>query len=366
MRLRNVLLVLISMAGLLASQTVRARTAGMTVVNVVQFGADPTGVADSAPAFRAAIASHRKVVVPAGRYRFKSTVPPPCCANDPAAVLITGQANFTMTGEGAVVVFADSSIALSSLFHFDRDRSFALRGLTLQGDRTGLGPLQENVGITLSSDTGFAVQDVRFDGGFGGEGAGIAGDWLVRARFERLTFAGVGQCLDVAFLKSVSIDRLVGRGADAAGRPGGGAKCVSVINDKPNAATNHTGVAFDATDGVQVGRADVSGFAVGAYLASGANFNFSRNVWHDNAMADGKGIGVFVQRIASGPFASEANPPGRITITGDRFENNTGVAGECDVLIGVPGVSDPPLEQGVTIHKAAGPTPAHKVDPACR
>ena len=155
--------------------------------------------------------------------------------------------------------------------------------------------------------------------------------------FNTLTFNGVGQCLDVAFLKLVRIDNLVGRGADAAGGPGGGAKCVSVVSDLPNVATNHTGVAFSASDGIQVRGSDISGFATGAYLASGTNISFSANYWHDNAQAGGRGIGVFVQRVASGPFASGAHPPGGITITGDRFANNTGPAGECDVLVGVPG-----------------------------
>jgi len=351
---------------LLAAGPSRALAAPTTVVNVVQLGADPTGVADSAPAFRAAITSNHRVVVPAGHYRFKSTVRPPCCAMDRAAVLVTGQVNFTVTGQGPVTIFADPSIALSSLFHFDQDRHFSLTDLTLRGDRTGLGPNEENVGITFTSDTNISVQGLTVQGGFGGEGAGIAGDWLVRARFSRLTFDGVGQCLDVAFLSVVSIDHLIGRGADAAGGRGGGAKCVSVVNDKPNAATNHTGIAFDATNGVQVRDSDVSGFAVGAYLASGTNFSFSGNAWHDNAMAGGKGIGVFVQRVASGPFASDGYPPGRIGITGDRFEKNTGAAGECDVLIGVPGLSDPPLEQGVIVKTARTLTPAPKADPACR
>ena len=358
--------VLMAIVALLSGGPAWAQTAPTTIVNVVQLGADPTGVADSAPAFRAAIASNRKVVVPAGTYRFKSTVSPPCCAMDPTAVLVTGQSNFAVTGQGAVTIFADPSIPHTSLFHFDQDKRFSVAGLTLRGDRTGLRPTQENVGIALTSDTDFSIQGLTVDGGFGGEGTGIAGDWLVRAKFRNLTFNGVGQCFDVAFLKSVSIDNLVGRGADAAGGQGGGAKCVSVVNDLPNAATNHSGVAFSATNGVRVRGADVSGFAVGAYLASGTNFNFSGNFWHDNAMAGGKGIGVFVQRIASGPFASAAAPPSGITITGDRFVNNTGAAGECDVLIGVPGVSDPPLEQGVTLHKAPGPTPAPKADPACR
>ena len=357
---------LIAIVAMMAAGPAWAQPAPTTVVNVVQLGADPTGVGDSAPAFRKAVASNRKVIVPAGRYRFKSTVSPPCCAMDRAAVLVTGQANFAVAGQGAATIFADPSIALSSLFHFDQDKRFSLAGLTLRGDRTGLGPTQENVGIAFTSDTDISVQRLTFQGGFGGEGAGIAGDWLVRARFSRLTFDGVGQCFDVAFLKLVTIDHLVGRGAGAPGGLGSGAKCISVINDKPNAATNHTGVAYDASNGVWVRNADVSGFVTGAYLASGTNITFSANVWHDNVQAGGHGVGVFVERAASGPFASEAHPPGRITITGDRFENNTGAAGECDVLIGVPGRSDPPLEQGVTIHKAPGATPATKTDPACR
>src|SRR6266436_7073662 len=40
------------------------------IFNVVTLGADPTGVEDSAPAFRSAAGSNRIILVPPGEYRF--------------------------------------------------------------------------------------------------------------------------------------------------------------------------------------------------------------------------------------------------------------------------------------------------------
>lgn len=43
-------------------------------LNVLDYGADPTGVADSSAAFAAVVGSNRNVIVPAGNYRFTSSV----------------------------------------------------------------------------------------------------------------------------------------------------------------------------------------------------------------------------------------------------------------------------------------------------
>ena len=42
-------------------------------VSVLDFGADPTGVADSAPAFQAAIAASLSIYIPAGTYTIGTT-----------------------------------------------------------------------------------------------------------------------------------------------------------------------------------------------------------------------------------------------------------------------------------------------------
>jgi hypothetical protein len=43
-------------------------------LNILDYGADPTGVADSSAAFALVVGSNRNVIVPAGNYRFTSTV----------------------------------------------------------------------------------------------------------------------------------------------------------------------------------------------------------------------------------------------------------------------------------------------------
>ena len=43
-------------------------------LNILDYGADPTGVADSSAAFALVVGSNRNVIVPAGNYRVTSTV----------------------------------------------------------------------------------------------------------------------------------------------------------------------------------------------------------------------------------------------------------------------------------------------------
>ena len=316
--------------------------------SVVAFGADPTGSRDSAPAFRAAIASDQKIIVPPGTYLFASTQTAPCCAFDRPAVLVQGLSNFEIDGHDAIIKIADN-IAFSSAFQFDQDKNFVVRGLTIQGTRTGLSAKQENVGITASSDMDFTIEDIRFAGNFGGVGAAVAGDWMVNGTFRRLRMDAVGHCFDVAYLKHVRVDSVRAQGTDQNGNHGPGQvgqTCFSIIVDPPNAANNKTGVAFNQTDWVEVTGLDESNFDTGGLIETGTHYRFSGNTWHDNpGHGSAAGLGLFIRY---NPATSTGAPPRDISIA-DHFANNGAAVAGYGVLISSAGISNDDTISRITV-----------------
>ena len=72
-------------------------------VNVLDFGADPTGVADSTAAFQAAVATQKIIVVPYGTYRVDSAITEDV---SPASITLLGQVSkhTNVNGNGRVVI----------------------------------------------------------------------------------------------------------------------------------------------------------------------------------------------------------------------------------------------------------------------
>lgn len=301
--------------------------AGFDVVDVLNYGADPAGAHDSAPAFRAALGANRRIVVPSGTYLFSSTQKPPCCAFANPAVLVQSLSNFEIEGHGATIKI-DPSIALSSAFQFDKDSRFMVSGLTIRGNRTGLTSNQENVGLTFSSDVDFEVKDIHYSGNFGGNGAAVAGDWLVNGTFQSQQMDAVAHCYDLAYLYHVDLLSTHAKGADTNGNSGAGQPgqtCFSVIVDTPNAAQNNTGISFTDTDDVRVLGIEERNFATGALVETGTHYVFRGNYWHDNPKdVSSPGVGILIRYNRS---TSVGAPPSDITIA-DRFANNgSAVAG---------------------------------------
>lgn len=72
-----------------------------TPLNILDYGADPTGVADSSAAFAAVIGSNKDVIVPAGNYRFTSSVAIPTST----FTRFLGQANIPVPASKITVDF---------------------------------------------------------------------------------------------------------------------------------------------------------------------------------------------------------------------------------------------------------------------
>ena len=321
------------------------------VVNAVLAGADPTGVADSAPALRGAIASNETLLIPPGTYRLASTVTPPCCAYDNPAVYVHGLSNFAITANGATFV-VDPSIALSSAWLFDSDKNFSVSGINVQGSRSGLTSGQENVAFAFTSDFNFRASDLHIAPGFGGNGAALAGDWLVNGLFQNITMDGVGHCEDMAFLKGVTFLMQRAIGADTNGNEGTGQlgqTCFSVINDVPNAATNNSGVSFTETDGVNVLDTNESNFVTGFAISSGLHYHLAGNDWHDNpGLSSSPGLGGYIFYTNGGVASSVGVPPGDITIS-DTFANNGSVVPGYGLAISAGAIANSDTISGLSV-----------------
>lgn len=312
-----------------AAATINTFTGG-NIINMVAAGADPTGATDSAPAIRAALASNRTLFFPPGNYLLDSTQSAPCCAFDNPAVLVQNLHNFNIVAKGAHFIVG-SAIALSSAFQFDKDSFFTLDDLSVTPNRTGLTAGQENVGVTFSSDVNFTVDNLLISPGAGGNGAGVAGDWLVNGTFNNVTMQGVGHCYDLAFLNNVSITGTLAYGADTNGDTGTGQvgqTCLSVINDVPNAAQNFTGVNYTETSGVNVSGVNESNFTSGFALSTGKHYSFSGNQWHDNPGIGGaEGLGGYIFYTNGGNTSSVGVPPSDISIADQFYNNGAAVSG---------------------------------------
>lgn len=293
-------------------------------VSVLNYGADPTGIADSAPAFRAAAASNRVLLVPPGTYSFATSVASPGSSFDNSCVLYSGLTNFSISAYGATFVAANS-VALSSLFMFYNSSNVQFFGGIFIGSRSGLTSGQENVALTLLSVNNFHIVDCYVSSGFNSNGAGIAGDWLVNGVFENIRMNNVGIAADVAFLQNVTFLNVVATGAGASG--GVGAKGLSLIYDGPNVSNNLTGVSFTVSNNISYVNCVMSNFQTGAAISTGAGISFQGCKFVGNVGGSGNpGIGVYLYYMNGGSFTSVGAPVQDVSFVGCTFRANGSVA----------------------------------------
>lgn len=306
------------------------RGAGRVVVNVpwvsvAWWGALVQGI-DAAPAFRSAMGNDRIVYVPRGVYKFTSSEPVPLPAYNRAAVYVQNLKNLDVEGYGAVVSMGDQ-VANSADFHFYNIKNLKVRGFIFLGNRSGLKHSQVNAPLSLTDIVDFSIRDIKLRGNWGGVSAAVEGDWLVNGTFSGFDMPAVGQCFDLAFLKHVTFENFVARGADADGKNSTGhvgLKCVSVIYDTPLAKYNHTGIVYSDTNDVTIVNGSASNFVVGANIASGEHYRLHDNRWFDNPgrLPSARGAGVYIQN-GTGIFkAPVGHAPRNIVIEHDQFIDN--------------------------------------------
>jgi hypothetical protein len=203
--------------------------------NILVFGADPTGVADSMPAIRAAtsIASVNSIIIPPGLYACKSLQTAVLPAFNDACVRIHDRNNVSIIADNAQFL-ADNTHNRSSIFSVETVNNFHWRGGEFIGNRTGLDPSLVNSAFALNSLVNFSIENVNLTGNWGGVSDFSYGDWLVNGYINNISIEKAGQCVDFAFLKGVTLSNFRAKGADASGNQGSGQiglKCLSIVND---------------------------------------------------------------------------------------------------------------------------------------
>jgi len=146
-------------------------------VNVIDFGADATGVADSTAAFTAALAASSFVNVPTGTYKLTSSVTIP--ANKTLEFVSTAVVNYTassgnvfviknnasMYGNGATINATNASW-VDAVFYLNGAEQFFVNGTVIDGFVLN-GPAltnQKGIGILITAlNTGDCVAFVRFN-----------------------------------------------------------------------------------------------------------------------------------------------------------------------------------------------------------
>jgi len=295
------------------------------IFNVVTLGADPTGVEDSAPAFRSAAGSNRIILVPPGEYRFASDqpVPLPYTALGKPAVLFQGLTNFHMILTEATITL-DPALASAgdSIFMIDRSNNFSVQGGRYSA--TVL-PNVENVAYALENDQNFTFDDITLIGSWGGVGAPFNGNWLVHGLFSNLRLYGVGQCVDFGQVHDVILKSIVAYGAGNS-QVGPGQKCFSFLNDALFTGLNFTGKSWsNINEGVRIVDSYATNFEVVFVPAAGSNYVFNGNRLDanpGNPEAGRSAYPVLLYYIPRGQYSSVGFPVSNVVISNNTFTNN--------------------------------------------
>lgn len=298
-------------------------TSNKSIYNVIDYGADPTGVKDSSPAFRAVVGSNRIIFVPPGTYTFSSdntggqTFPPNPAAN--VLVDIDSHNNWAIFGYGATINIASAAVTGGgTVFFISRCNNWQVYGLTINqaAPVTGF-----NGGFGIASCTNFHISHITFGPNL--EHQAFYGNFMVDGLIDNIWMEH-GQGGDFNRIKNCKFDNWRADGKNTT--PSG--LFFGVAPDPFTSSTvNQTGVTITQTDGVQITRMDVTGYGAGAWLREGRNYQFSGNHWHD--MTTGSvAIHVSYQEPIQ-PFfppdptvySSSGVPVHNVSVIGDSFRN---------------------------------------------
>jgi parallel beta-helix repeat protein len=312
----------------------------LDTVSVLMFGAKGDGVADDAPAFRAAITANvAPVIVPGyGRiYLFNSTIASPYPYFLPAGVLISNINGFRLIGQGAPIIAMGNSAAGAEHFIINRCNDFYVSGLVHQGNRSNLASSVENPGYAVHSCQNFVFERLHFTGNWGGEGSMFCGDWLINGTWREINGDAVGIGFDMAFLQDCLFSDCHAKGADTNGASGTGSvgdRFWSCVYDLPGANDDGTGAAIGNTKRVTLENCSAKNFNIGAYITTGTNITLQGCRFFSNpGFGSSGGFGVVVSYAASGSFPSTGFPVQRVAILNCDLNGNGTVVAGAGILI---------------------------------
>ena len=287
------------------------------------FGADATGVRDSAPAIRAAISATSNVKFSPGLYSLCSTQPRPYSAVGPVGVLVRNKSNFTVDFGQAQFKVCDAVVKPSSgveSFLFDKVTNYTVLGGTFIGNM----PTTTTGGLTAAICTMNAVGPKYYNQVFTGDwqstsgGTGFCGDYIVNGLFSgAAALSPVTVGFDAAFLLNTRFVgfNLVGQHGSAPGDIG-----VSVIYDTPMLGQNTTGYTINDSSGVVIDGA-ASRFGAGWAVFSGSGYTIGGNYSGNVGSASSAGYGGVIGYNGSGSASSVGHPPTNLAVNG-RYDNN--------------------------------------------
>ena len=284
-------------------------------VSVLDFGADPTGVASSVVAFNAAVANGGTVYVPSGTYRLDDKV---TLSVDNTTLWLAANVTLNLSGVPA------TQSPFGNQIHCVADDCAIIGSGPSSLLQITSGSQANAVGILHHS--GFLVRDLTIDGGKAG-GSAIADDTFMSGVSIVATTAG-GATTDVnATVDNCEIRNFLQYGVNVYGDQANGVKVVNCnIHDN-----GKTGDALSVGAGVVVTRA-VSDFCAannvlknnklhGIFCSSagetGAYYNISNNSLHQNG---GSGI-AFLEQLNYGSVVGQGLSG--ICITGNNCSGNT-------------------------------------------
>lgn len=305
-------------------------------VDVRQFGADSTGIADSVAAVNAmfALGSNHKFIFPPGTYLIgsNSASPYPLVEGNLGYRLHGTSGNHLLNikieGQGAVITTPNGANNIN-YFSYDFIDGLEVRGLTFLANATALPAGSEMTGMIMRHITSATISDIHYTGNWGGstrEPAAVAMEWIQNSIFQNFVIDHGSLCFDAAFLQGVTFSNIVAVGADDTGGANTQARggCISIQYDVAM-QTNYP-YTFSTTKGVRVVGSDISHFAQAAFIRAGSLLTFIGNSFHDNGGATnpigvgwGKGAGIF---FVSDGSSSDLDPVVNVSVTGGTITNN--------------------------------------------
>lgn len=316
------------------------------VIDVTEFGADATGVGDSAPAVRAAFALAsdqlpKHYIFPAGTYTIKSLVasPYPLVTGSQGLTMYCASAtpckNVVIDGYGAIIT-ANAASANSNWFGFDYINGFSFRGFTFQATPGSWPGGSAPSAMFAAHLNEFTFEDIYLAGNWGGSTKSpgfIGADWLTNGNFNRIQMPQQGLCFDLAFLRRVTFTNISAQGANDSTSGGSRTGCLNIETDWNFTSNYPAAVSFTTTEHVTIDTtASITGFAAGIFLRAGSFYTIGAhsyaNTGANSVLPDGNGMGVFLYNDTSVCCNSSIDPVHDVIITGGTFDlNGTSVTG---------------------------------------
>jgi hypothetical protein len=317
------------------------------VVDVTEFGADPTGVADVVAPVNAAFAlgSNHIFVFPPGIYRIKSSEPSPYpLVVGPVALKLLGSnntrlSNIKIIGTGATITTDASHNNIARLF-IDYIDQLEVDGLTFLMDATGLPDGSEPTGASLLHLRDALFSNIYFTGNWGGNSRqpfGFSGDWLEKVQFNHIAGSVMGGCFDFAFVHQLTITDISMVGADNSGAYGNSrSPCVSIAYDAPFVSNYPAVASFTTSLGVTIANNNIQGFSRAIELRAGQSYDIIGNILFANGgtsnpiTGSGKGSGLFIE---SDGTSSDNDPVINVSATGNIFSENGATVHGAGILL---------------------------------